>query len=155
MQNSNSFVIPPNRVEVIAGLLCAVYVGVLIVLGVDPAFPKISPWGIEIIILFFLFRALICYELHDAYLLVRFLVIPVRRIPWKKVCYAAYIPHKARRNRLKRGACVIISTRPGKHYRVISIPPTVLRNPFTTIRIRLTYQDESCVEEIRKHVDLT
>ena len=154
MRKSNLFLIPPNWTEMVLELLCIMFVGVLIVLGVDPPYPKISPWEMEGVLLLFLCRSLICYELRDTHLTVKFLVVPIRRVPWEKVCSAVYIPPRSNRHGLNRGTCVVLSTRVGKHFHRMKTSQVLLRNPFATVKIRLDYQDDSCLQAITQYVDL-
>lgn len=155
VSRNKAFLIPPNWLEAAVGFLCSIYIGFLIAIEVDPAYPKISPWVIEATLMFFVCRSLICYELHDTHLLVKLFLIPVRVIPWKKVCSAVYFPRMKCSYNIKRGACIILSIRHGLHFRILNVPPVMLRNPFSTIKIRLGHlPDVSCLNVVSQYVDL-
>ena len=127
-------------------------------------FPQLCLLPIALAYLFGFLRAGIHYSVHPKYLMMRFLGIPVRKIPWLRVTTATYLhkwmDHRVRLYHYHRGASFLRDITYGRMiYVTLDLCPDYwpmhqsrllfsLRHPFTTCTIWIPYQQLQQVEDL-------
>lgn len=155
MSNRKLYALPPYWVGVWTLLLCEIVLLVMVSLGAWPdiAYSAIKPWMVAIVVAYGFIESAVCFDFFEEYLLVKVFVIPVRKIYWKKVNCAVYISGKSYKplikssKDMKRPSFFILSTYPGKPY-YPSSSKIRLRNPFTTIKVKLHKDDDESVVNV-------
>lgn len=147
--------IPPHWFGFIGSLFCGILAGILALIKVDPAYPKIS----DSLLLILCGCSLVCSCIYSVFyencLVICLLGIPLRKVPYTKISSVVWITKSNAQNGSRFHHKLVFTILPYQLTdKVMAGLKKRRRNPFHTIAIYLPYRkDAAYFQKLRNCLD--
>ena len=109
------FAVPPCWIGLITALLVGILSTLMAINDIESDI-KMDPQNFAVLCFCYCIVSLVCFDLYEDRLVVKFWFIPIRSVSWKRISGAVYIPYNRSSQKSIRGSSVIFSIYPCAPY---------------------------------------